>query len=98
MTMQDLGPVGVPGGGGAVFVQDQRPTPPVDHDLVMVRTQQDARGEAGGAAVRFVLDVVDLAGLGGLVAAARQLAAAAWSTPTCTTTTSWPAADPGSGG
>ena len=36
VAVQHLGPVGVPGGGGPVFVQHQRPAPPVDHDLVMV--------------------------------------------------------------
>ena len=62
VTVEGLGAVGVPGGGGPVGVQDQGPAPPVDHDLVMVGTQKDAVGEAGRTAVRQVLDVVHLAG------------------------------------
>ena len=81
--MEDLGTVGVPGGGGAVGVQDQGPAAPVDHDLMAERAQQDTADQAGGAAVGFVLDVMHLAGCGGLVAAARALAATnperAWS-------------------
>src|SRR5579859_2017574 len=73
--MQDFGAVGVPGGGGAVGVQDQGPAPAVDHDLVVIAAEQDAVFEAGVAAVGFVLDVVDLARGGGLVAAARPAAA-----------------------
>jgi len=42
----------------------------VDHDLVMEETEQDAVFGAGLAAVLLVPDVVDLAGRGGLVAAA----------------------------
>ena len=38
--MQDLRFVRVPGGGGAVGVQDERPAPPVDHDLVVEETEQ----------------------------------------------------------
>src|SRR3984885_15584964 len=70
VAVQDFGVVGVPGGGGAVGVQDQGPAPPVDHDLVVEKTQQDALPGAGVAAVGFVLDVVHLARGGGLVAAA----------------------------
>jgi hypothetical protein len=39
VAMQDLRLVGVPGGGGAVGVQDQGPAPPVDHHLVVEPTQ-----------------------------------------------------------
>ena len=35
VAVEDLRLVGVPGGGGAVGVQDQGPAPPVDHDLVV---------------------------------------------------------------
>jgi hypothetical protein len=37
VAVQDLRLVLVPGGGGAVGVQDQGPAPPVDDDLVVVR-------------------------------------------------------------
>src|SRR5580700_8805238 len=74
VAVEHLGAVGVPGGSGAVGVQDQGPAPPVDHDLVVEETQQDAACDAGGAAVGLVLDVVDLAGPGGLAAAAGPLA------------------------
>src|SRR6202041_4147698 len=70
VAVQDFAAVGVPGGGGAVGVQDQGPAPPVDHDLVVEKTQQDALPGAGVAAVGFVLDVVHLARGGGLGAAA----------------------------
>src|ERR1700722_1765885 len=70
VAVQDFGAVGVPGGGGAVGIQDQGPAPPVDHDLVVEKTQQDALPGAGVAAVGFVLDVVHLARGGGLGAAA----------------------------
>src|SRR5580693_9276282 len=74
VAVEHLGAVGVPGGSGAVGVQDQGPAPPVDHDLVVEETQQDAACDTGGAAVRLVPDVVDLAGPGGgrLAAADRQ--------------------------
>src|SRR5271165_3851826 len=67
VAVQDLGLVRVPGGGGAVGVQDQGPAPPVDHDLVVEEAQEHAVFDAGLAAVSLVLDVVDLAGAGGLV-------------------------------
>src|SRR6185437_15286501 len=50
------------------------PAPPVDRDLVMEPAQKHAVPDAGGAAVGLVPGVVDLAGLGGLVAPARPLA------------------------
>src|SRR5258706_12515641 len=74
VAVQDLGLVLVPRRGGAVGVQDQGPAPPVDHDLVVEETQQDAVLGAGLAAVLLVLGVVHLAGAGGLVAAAGPLA------------------------
>jgi hypothetical protein len=40
--VQHLGLVVVPGGGGAVGVQDQGPAPAVDHNLVMEEAEQDA--------------------------------------------------------
>src|SRR6202007_2654238 len=70
VAVQDLGPVGVPGGGGPVRVQGQCPAPPVDDHLVMEKTQEYAVLDAGGAAVGLVPDVVDLARGGGLGAAA----------------------------
>src|SRR2546429_7524698 len=76
MTMESLGAAGVPGGGGAIRVQDQGPAQPVDHDLVVVRAQEQALADAGRAAVGLVLHVVYLAGRGGLAAAARPAAAA----------------------
>jgi hypothetical protein len=74
VAVQDFGAVGVPGGGGAVGIQYQRPAPPVNHDLVVVRAQQHAISEAGGATVSFVLDMVYLTGGGWLVAAAQTVA------------------------
>jgi hypothetical protein len=47
----------------------------VDDDLVVEAAQEDAVPEAGGPAVGFVLDVVDLTGRGGLAAAAGPAAA-----------------------
>jgi Molybdopterin-binding domain of aldehyde dehydrogenase len=35
VAAQDLGPVLVPGGGGAVGMQQDGPAPPVDHDLMV---------------------------------------------------------------
>ena len=70
VAVQDLGLAGVPGRGGPVGVQHQCPAPPVNDHLVVEGAEQDAVAEAGVAAVGFVLDVVDLAGGGGLVAAA----------------------------
>jgi len=46
----------------------------VDDDLVMIRAEKHAIFEAGVAAVGFVFDVVDLAGGGGLGAAAGPFA------------------------
>src|SRR5262245_55014961 len=74
VAVQDLGLVLVPGGGGAVRVQDQRPAASVDHDLVVEAAQEDAVPGAGVAAVGLVRGVVDFAGGGGLVAAARPAA------------------------
>jgi hypothetical protein len=70
VAVEHLGPVGVPGGGGPVRVQDQLPAPAVDDHLVMEKTKKNAVLDAGGAAVGLVPDVVDLAGAGGLGAAA----------------------------
>ena len=74
VAVQHLGFAGVPGGGGAVGVQDQRPAPSVDDDLMMKPAQQHAVLDAGGAAVFLVPDVVDFAGAGGLVAFSGPLA------------------------
>jgi len=70
VAVQDLGAAGVPRGGGAVRVQHEGPAPPVDDDLMVEETEQDAVLDAGRAAVGLVLDVVDLAGGGGLGAPA----------------------------
>ena len=72
--MQDLGLVLVPGGGGAVGVQDQGPAPAVDHDLVVEPAKKDAVLDGRGAAVRLVPGVVHLAAPGGLVAPPGPLA------------------------
>ena len=74
MAVELLGFVFVPGGGGAVGVQDQGPAPAVDHDLVVEPAQKHAVLDAGRAAVGLVPGVVDLARLGGLVAPPGPLA------------------------
>ena len=68
--MEDLGFVGVPRGGGPVGVQDERPAPPVDDNLVVEPAKLNTISSAGLAAVGLVLDVVDLACRAGLDAAA----------------------------
>src|ERR1700760_4897706 len=77
VAVQDLSLVFIPGGGGAVGVDHEGPALAVDHHLVMVKAEQYAAGEAGGAAVGLVLDVVDLAGGVGLGAAAGPFAVSA---------------------
>src|SRR5690349_11046850 len=57
MAVQDLGLVLVPGGGGAVGVQDQGPAPAMDDHLMMEPAQQHAVLGAGRAAVGLVLGV-----------------------------------------
>ena len=47
VAMEDLGLVLVPGGRGAVGVQDQSPAPPVNHHLMMERAQQDGVLDGG---------------------------------------------------
>src|SRR5580700_4760788 len=74
VAVQDFGFVFVPGGGGAVGVQDQGPAPPVDDDLVVIKTQQDAVFGAGLAAVLLVPHVMHLARAGGLIAPSGPLA------------------------
>src|SRR5579871_972732 len=69
VAVQGFGAVGVPGGGGPIGIEDQGPAPAVNHDLMVEPAQQNAVFGTGGAAVRLVPDVVDFAGLGGLVAA-----------------------------
>jgi hypothetical protein len=71
VAAQDLALVPVPGGGGAVGVADQGPAHPVDHDVMVIPAQQDAVLQAGLTAAALVPQVVDLAGRGGLVAAAQ---------------------------
>src|SRR5207245_4689344 len=47
VTVENLGAVGVPRGGGAVGVEDQGPAPSMDHGQVVEGTQKDAGGDAG---------------------------------------------------
>jgi hypothetical protein len=63
----------VPGGGGAVGVQDDGPAPLVDDDLVVEEAGQGAVVDAGRAAVGPVPEVADLTGAGWLVAAAQPV-------------------------
>ena len=58
---------------------DQGPALAVNHDLVVIETQNNAVFGAGLAAVGLVLDVVDFARRRGLVAAAGLGAAQHWS-------------------
>ena len=58
VAVQRLGLVFVPGGGGAVGVQDQGPARRVDHHLVVKPAQQHAVLDAGRAAVGLVPGVV----------------------------------------
>jgi uncharacterized protein YciI len=76
VAAEHLGPVAVPRGGGAVGVADQGPAHPVDHHLMMVKTQQNAVVQAGLAAVALVLKMVHFAGRRGLITAAGPLAVA----------------------
>src|SRR6185437_1819495 len=55
-------------------IDDQGPAPPVNHDLMVERTQQDAVRHGRLPAVGLVRGVVDLAGADGLGAAAGPLA------------------------
>src|SRR5260370_30616012 len=74
VAVQHLGLVLVPRAGRAVRVDDQGPAPAVDDDLVVEGAEQDAVLGRGLAAVGLVPGVVDLAGAGGLGAAAGPLA------------------------
>src|SRR5215475_15279089 len=55
--------------GGAVGVEGELPAPSVDGNEVVEGTEKAAVGEGGGAVVGASLQVVDVAGDGGLVAA-----------------------------
>src|SRR6266536_3404128 len=72
VAVDDLGLVLVPGGRGAVGVQDHGPAPLVNNNLVMKEAKQGAVFDAGRAAVGPVPQVVDLAAGRGLVAAAGE--------------------------
>src|SRR5713226_7689317 len=61
VAVQDAA-VGAGGGGGAVGVQGDGPAPAVDEDEVVETAQQEAVGQAGGAALAAGDDVVDVAG------------------------------------
>src|SRR6266568_3804823 len=75
VAVQDFRLVLVPGGGGTVRVQHDGPALLVDHHLMVEGAEQRAFGDAGGAAVGLVGQVMHLAGGGGLVAAAGEPAA-----------------------
>jgi WD40 repeat protein len=72
VAVDDLGLVLVPGGGGAVGVEDDGPAPLVDDDLVVKEAEQGAVGDASRAAVGLVAQVVHLAAGRGLVTAAGE--------------------------
>src|SRR5258705_4568210 len=74
VAVQHFGLVLVPRGRRPVRVDDQRPAPAVDDDLVVEGPEQDAVLDGGLAAVGLVPGVVDLAGAGGLGAAGGPLA------------------------
>src|SRR6266702_4787037 len=70
--MQYLRPVLVPRRRRPVGVQDHRPAPLVDDDLMVEGAEQGAVGDAGRAAVGLMGQVMHFAGGGGLVAAAGE--------------------------
>jgi hypothetical protein len=74
VAVEDLRFVLVPRAGGPVRVDDKRPAPAVNHDLMVEGAEQDAVFHRGRAAVGLVPGVVHLAGAGGLGAAAGPLA------------------------
>ncbi len=74
VASQDLRLVPVPRRRGAVRVQDQRPAPPVDDDVMVEPAQEHAILDAGFPAASPVLDVVDFTCGGGLPAATGPLA------------------------
>src|SRR6185437_7323433 len=61
VTVENLGLVFVPGGGGAVGVEHDGPAVAVDLDLVVEPAEQGAVPDGGLAAVGLVPQVVDLA-------------------------------------
>src|SRR5437868_2064769 len=72
VAVDDLGLVLIPGCVRAIRVEDHGPAPLVNDDMVVKETEQGAVGDAGGAAVLAVPQVVDLAAGRGLVAAAGE--------------------------
>ena len=62
VAAEDLGPVAVPRGGGAVGVADQGPALPVNHYLMVEEADQDAIIETSFASVPLVLEMMHLAG------------------------------------
>src|SRR6266487_2680755 len=72
VTMQDLRPVLVPRRRRPVGVQDHRPAPLVDDDLMVEETEQRAVCDAGRAAVGLMGQMMHFARGGGLVAAAGE--------------------------
>jgi hypothetical protein len=69
VAVQGFAAVGASGGGGAVGVEGDVPAPAVDGDEVVEPAEQDQVGEGVPAAVFAMLQVVDVAGGGRLVAA-----------------------------
>jgi len=61
VAVQDLCFVLVPRRGCPVPIQHQGPAPPVNHHLVVKRTQEDTIPDAGAAPVGLVPGVVHLA-------------------------------------
>jgi hypothetical protein len=61
VTVEDLGPVFVPGSGAAIGIEDDGPAVAVDLYLVVVSAEQGAVLDGGLAAVGLVGEVVDLA-------------------------------------
>src|SRR6266567_5835764 len=72
VTVQDLRPVLVPRRRRPVGVQDHRPALLVDHHLMVEGAEQSAFGDAGGAAVGLMGQMMHLTRGGGLVAAAGE--------------------------
>ena len=74
VAVEHFGLVLVPRARHPVRVHDQRPAPPVNHDLMVERAKEHAVLYRGLPAVGLVFRVVDLAGPGGLGTPAGPLA------------------------
>jgi hypothetical protein len=73
VAVQDFRFVGTICGGGPVRVQDDGPAHLVDHDVMVMPTEEGAIVEAGLSAAGAGRKVMDLATGGGLVTPARML-------------------------